>query len=206
MRLTLAFLLTFFSLLVLAEPQAEQSTEQADVATPYITMETTMGDIILELNPSKAPITVANFLEYAQNGYYDGTLFHRVIPDFMIQAGGFFTPSMIRKATREPIKNEADNGLFNNRGTIAMARTAAVDSATSQFFINVKNNHFLNHGFRDFGYAVFGKVIAGMEVVDAIGMVETTRKSGHQNVPVEPVTIERVTVSYDKPKLNQKAQ
>lgn len=206
MRLTLAFLLTFFSLFVVAEPQAEQSTEQADVATPYITMETTMGDIILELNPSKAPITVANFLEYAQDGYYDGTLFHRVIPDFMIQAGGFFTPSMIRKATKEPIKNEADNGLFNNRGTIAMARTAAVDSATSQFFINVKNNHFLNHGFRDFGYAVFGKVIAGMEVVDAIGMVETTRKSGHQNVPVEPVTIERVTVSYDKPKLNQKAQ
>ncbi|EAT13930.1 peptidylprolyl isomerase [Bermanella marisrubri] len=199
MRLILAFLLSMFSFAVMAESQSEPSAEQADVATPYVTMKTNMGDIILELNPAKAPISVANFLEYAQNGYYDGTLFHRVIPDFMIQAGGFFTPSMIRKATNEPIKNEADNGLFNNRGTIAMARTAAVDSATSQFFINVKNNHFLNHGFRDFGYAVFGKVISGIEVVDAISTVETTRKSGHQNVPVEPVAIESVTVSYDKP-------
>jgi len=170
----------------------------AEIDTPYVTLKTNQGDIVLELNPEKAPISVANFLKYANDGYYNGVIFHRVIKDFMIQTGGF-TKNMVRKATQEPIKNEADNGLFNNRGTIAMARTAEVDSATSQFFINLKNNHFLNNGYRDFGYAVFGKVISGMDVVDAIAQLPTGMTNGMRDVPVEPVIIESVTVSKTKP-------
>ena len=149
-----------------------------------VLISTSSGDIKLELYEKKAPITVANFLSYASDGFYDGTIFHRVINNFMIQGGGF-TADMKQKPTKPPIKNEADNGLKNERGTIAMARTAVVDSATSQFFINHKDNAFLDNGARDFGYAVFGKVVDGMEVVDKIAAVRT--KAG--DVPVETVTI-----------------
>jgi peptidyl-prolyl cis-trans isomerase A (cyclophilin A) len=160
----------------------------------YATMKTNKGDIVLKLNEDKAPVSVKNFVRYAEEGFYNGTIYHRVIPDFMIQGGGF-TAKMVQKATHEQIKNEADNGLFNNRGTIAMARTADVNSATSQFFINVKNNYFLNNGFRDFGYAVFGEVIKGMDVVDAIAGVETGSQGGMGDVPMEPVVILSVTIS-----------
>ena len=134
-----------------------------------------------------------NFLQYAADGHYDGTIFHRVIKGFMVQGGGF-TADMEQKQTRAPIKNEANNGLSNERGTLAMARTMVVDSATSQFFINLKDNDFLDHGTRDFGYAVFGRVAAGMDVVDAIAAVPTGNRGGHQDVPVEAVTITGVTI------------
>ena len=147
-----------------------------------------LGNITIELDAEKAPVTVANFLEYVNKGHYDGTIFHRVIPGFMIQGGGF-VPGMDQKPTAAEIKNEADNGLRNDRGTIAMARTQAVDSAASPFFINHKDNGFLNHGGRDFGYAVFGKVVRGMDVVDRIAKVRTGNRGMHQNVPVEPVLI-----------------
>lgn len=174
------------------------TTIGAEIAKPYVTLKTNMGDIVLELDPLAAPITVANFLNYANEGFYSGVIFHRVIQDFMIQTGGF-TINMDRKAPKASIKNEANNGLFNNRGTIAMARTAQVDSATSQFFVNVKNNHFLNHGFRDYGYAVFGKVAFGMDVVDGISLTQTTYKHGMQNMPVEQVVISEAIVSYEQP-------
>lgn len=179
---------------------AEQTpqTMSADIAKPYATLVTNQGNIILELLPEKAPISVANFLSYANEGFYNGVIFHRVIKDFMIQTGGF-TKNMVRKAVKAPIKNEANNGLFNNRGTVAMARTTQVDSATSQFFINVKNNYFLNNGYRDFGYAVFANVISGMEVVDAISQLPTGRSQGMSDVPVEPIIIEEVKISYTKP-------
>jgi peptidyl-prolyl cis-trans isomerase B (cyclophilin B) len=155
-----------------------------------------MGSITLELDDAKAPVTVANFLDYAKAGHYDGTIFHRVIDGFMIQGGGF-TKAMDQKPTKAPIKNEAANGLLNKRGTIAMARTMVVDSATSQFFINLVDNDFLN--FRAptpqfFGYAVFGKVTDGMDVVDKIAKVKTGNSGMHQNVPEEPVVIKKVHV------------
>ena len=161
-----------------------------------VTIETTLGTISLELDDNKAPATVANFAKYAKDGHYDGTIFHRVIDGFMIQGGGF-TKDMNQKATREPIRNEAMNGLKNKRGTIAMARTMVVDSATSQFFINLVDNDFLD--FRSstpqgFGYAVFGSVTSGMDVVDAIAKVKTGSVGPHQNVPDTPVVIKKVTV------------
>jgi len=161
------------------------------------TIETTMGAITLELDEAKAPATVANFAQYAKDGHYDGTIFHRVIDGFMIQGGGF-TRDMNQKKTREPVRNEAMNGLKNKRGTIAMARTMVVDSATSQFFINLVDNDFLDFRMptpQGFGYAVFGKVTAGMEVVDAIAKVKTGSAGPHQNVPETPVVIRKVTVS-----------
>ena len=160
------------------------------------TIETTMGTISLELDEAKAPATVKNFVEYANSGHYDGTIFHRVIDGFMIQGGGF-TKSMDQKPTREPIMNEAMNGLKNLRGTIAMARTMVVDSATSQFFINLVDNAFLdftNPTPQGFGYAVFGKVTDGMDVVDAIAKVKTGFSGPHQNVPEEPVVIRKVKI------------
>jgi peptidyl-prolyl cis-trans isomerase A (cyclophilin A) len=163
-----------------------------------VTFVTNKGDFVLELNPTRAPITVANFLDYANSGYYNGTVFHRVIKDFMIQGGGF-TADMVKKPTNEEIKNEANNGLFNNRGTVAMARTAKVDSASSQFFVNIKNNHFLNNGYRDFGYAVFGKIVSGMELLDTLSLTETSRKNGMSDVPVDPIIVKDVKVSYEKP-------
>ena len=153
-----------------------------------IILSTSMGDITVELDAAKAPISVKNFLAYAESGFYDGTIFHRVIPDFMVQCGGF-TPDMAQKQTKPPIKNEANNGLSNEPYTLAMARTSDVDSATSQFFINLADNVFLDHGKRDFGYAVFGKVVKGTEVVDKIGSVKTGRSGGHGDVPVTPVII-----------------
>ena len=163
---------------------------------PKITFETTKGKIVLQLDQKKAPITVDNFLEYVKSGHYDGTVFHRVIKGFMIQGGGF-TSDMQQKPVNDPIKNEADNGLKNERGTIAMARTPNPHSATAQFFINTVDNHFLDHKSKDmqgWGYAVFGKVIEGMEVVDTIAGVKTGTKGGHQDVPIEPVVILKATV------------
>ena len=163
------------------------------------TIETSMGSITVELDDEKAPITVKNFLDYAASGHYDGTIFHRVIDGFMIQGGGF-TKAMDQKPTKAPIKNEASNGLANKRGTIAMARTMVVDSATSQFFINLVDNDFLN--FRAptpqyYGYAVFGKVTDGMDVVDKIAKVKTGFAGPHQNVPEEPIVIKKVHVAAE---------
>ena len=158
-----------------------------------ITIKTNHGDISVELFDDKAPISCENFRQYAQDGHFNGTVFHRVIPNFMIQGGGM-DESMTSKPTREPIKNEADNGVSNKRGTLAMARTMVVDSATSQFFINLRDNDFLDHGTRDFGYAVFGKVTDGMDVVDTIAAVPTGNRGGHQDVPVDPVEIIEVTI------------
>ena len=163
-------------------------TKQKSAVHPEVILKTTLGDIVIELYPEKAPITVKNFLAYVDDGFYNGTIFHRVIPGFMIQGGGM-TKDMKQKETRPPIKNEADNGLGNKRGTIAMARTSDINSATSQFFINLKDNSFLDHGARGFGYAVFGKVVKGMDVVDKISAVKTGNRGMYQNVPVEPVVI-----------------
>jgi peptidyl-prolyl cis-trans isomerase A (cyclophilin A) len=165
------------------------AAENAAAGTnPVVVISTNMGDITVELHQAKAPVSVKNFLGYAESGFYTDTVFHRVIPGFMIQGGGF-TEEMVQKSTRPAIKNEAQNGLSNKRGTLAMARTSVVDSATSQFFINVSDNTFLDHGVRDFGYAVFGTVITGMDIVDAIAKTKTGRKAGHPNVPVQPVII-----------------
>ena len=187
--LALAFSLS--QTLVFAGEEAKPESAEIDTnKTVQVSMETSMGTIELELNGEKAPLSVANFVNYAQTGFYNDTIFHRVINNFMVQGGGF-TKDMRRKTTLPAIKNEAKNGLKNDRGTIAMARTSVVDSATSQFFINHKNNGFLNHGGRDYGYAVFGKVTKGMDVVDNIAKVPTARG----DVPVETVAILKVTVS-----------
>jgi peptidyl-prolyl cis-trans isomerase A (cyclophilin A) len=160
---------------------------------PQVILKTTLGDITIELYPEKAPITVDNFLKYVNDGYYDGVVFHRVIPDFMIQTGGF-TVDGKQKETRAPIKNEANNGLKNETGTIAMARTGVIDSATSQFFINAKDNAFLNNGARDFGYCVFGKVISGLDVVKKIEATPTANKKGMADWPIENVIITKAEV------------
>ena len=173
---------------VILLPGCAAASENDKETSPVVILDTSLGKIKLELDAEKAPITVENFLAYVDDGFYDGTVFHRVIPGFMIQGGGM-TADMGQKQTRGPIQNEADNGLENGRGTVAMARTAAKDSATSQFFINLKDNAFLNHGARDFGYAVFGRVVEGMDVVDKIAAVPTANSGMHQNVPVEPVLI-----------------
>ena len=156
-----------------------------------ITISTNCGDIVVELFDQSAPITCENFRQYIADGFFDGTIFHRIIPNFMIQGGGF-DADMSQKDTRDPIRNEADNGQKNLRGTLAMALTQVVDSATAQFFINLRDNNFLNHGGRDIGYTVFGKVTAGMDIVDAIANVPTSNHAGHSDVPVEPVVIESV--------------
>ena len=158
-----------------------------------ITIKTSHGDIKVELFEEKAPISCENFRQYVTDGHFSDTIFHRVIPNFMIQGGGM-DGNMSSKPTRAPIKNEADNGEANARGTLAMARTGVVDSATSQFFINLSNNDFLNHSTRDFGYAVFGQVSDGMDVVDTIAAVATGSQGGHQDVPVDAVTILEVTI------------
>ena len=162
----------------------------AESANPQVRLRTSMGEIVVELYAKEAPISVANFLEYVNGKFYDGTIFHRVIPGFMVQCGGMDKDMNEKDNKRAPIKNEADNGLKNLRGTLAMARTMEVDSATSQFFINLKDNEFLDHGFRDFGYAVFGKVVSGMEVVDKIAQVPTGSHGFHQDVPRTAITID----------------
>ena len=163
---------------------------------PVVTMSTNMGDIRIELNSDKAPITTKNFLAYVNDGHFDGLIFHRVIPGFMIQGGGFDS-KMSQRPTKSPIKNEAHNGLKNVKGSIAMARTDVVDSATAQFFINVKDNDFLDHKNTSpggYGYAVFGEVIEGMDIVHTIEKVKTGNRGMHQDVPVEAVVINSVKV------------
>jgi len=170
---------------------------QPSADSVMVKLETSKGDIVLELNKKAAPVTVANFLTYVKEGFYDGTIFHRVIPNFMVQGGGF-GPDMVQKKTHPPIVNEANNGLKNDRGTIAMARTNNPDSATSQFFINHKDSTFLNYaGKSKPGYAVFGKVVEGMDVVDAIAAVKTTRKGRFSDVPAEPVMIKSAKIMSD---------
>ena len=177
--------------LVLAGAAFAQSSE----AAPRVKLSTSMGDIVVELAPEKAPKTVQNFLQYVKDKHYDGTIFHRVIDGFMIQGGGF-TSDLAQRPTREPIPLEASNGLKNDSYTIAMARTGNPNSATSQFFINVKNNDGLNAPSPDgYGYAVFGKVVAGKDVVDKIRAVPTGTKNGMQNVPVVPVVIQSATLA-----------
>ena len=164
-------------------------------SNPVVVMETSVGTIRIELRPDLTPVTVENFLRYVSNGYYDGLIFHRVISGFMIQGGGFDS-DMVQKSTYDPIKNEADTGVSNARGTIAMARTGVVDSATSQFFINLVNNErldFQNSSPSGYGYAAFGRVIEGMEIVDQIARAVTGSQRGYQNVPLEPILINSVT-------------
>ncbi len=180
----IATLLLFTVLLAALAAGAQQR------GNPMVTLETNRGDIHIELFAEQAPASVNNFLRYVDDAHFDGTIFHRVIPGFMIQGGGF-EPDMTQKPVRAPIVNEADNGLKNLSGTVAMARTNVVNSATAQFFINLGDNDFLNHGQRDFGYAVFGRVSAGMEVVNAIAATPTGRKNGHADVPLETIRIER---------------
>jgi peptidyl-prolyl cis-trans isomerase A (cyclophilin A) len=156
-----------------------------------IRFETTLGDFTIEMFEDKAPISVANFQAYVDEGFLDGTIFHRIVPGFVIQGGGF-TEDMSQKRNKAPIKNEADNGLKNLRGTLSMARTNDINSATSQFFVNLKDNDFLDHSRANFGYAVFAKVTEGMDVVDKIAAVETGRKRGFDDVPVEAVVMKSV--------------
>jgi len=188
--------LVFIATLIIMMTTPNATASEKKKKNPEITLETTKGKIVLLLDAKKAPITVSNFQEYVKSGHYDGTIFHRVIQGFMIQGGGFAS-DMRQKSVNAPIKNEADNGLKNERGTIAMARTPDPHSATAQFFINTVDNRFLDHKSKDmqgWGYAVFGKVIEGMEVVDTIASVKTGIKGGHQDVPVEPVVILKATV------------
>jgi peptidyl-prolyl cis-trans isomerase B (cyclophilin B) len=171
--------------------------ETTESKNPVVTMSTNMGDIRIELDAANAPVTTQNFLEYVNDGFYNGLIFHRVIQGFMIQGGGFDS-QMKQKKTKAPIKNEATNGLKNKLGSIAMARTNVVDSATAQFFINVKDNEFLNHRNTSpdaFGYAVFGQVIEGLDVVQKIERVKTGSRGGHQDVPIEAVTINSITIA-----------
>ena len=175
---------------------AADTGEKTQPANPVVLMKTNMGDIKIELWPGKTPETVKNFLRYVDEGFYNGTIFHRVIDNFMIQGGGF-TPDMKQKPTHDPIKNEASAELKNDRGTIAMARTMVVDSATAQFFINVVDNPNLDHKSdtpQGFGYAVFGKVVAGMDIVDKIKGVATSNSGMFQNVPEKPMVIESVNL------------
>ena len=173
---------------------AAQTPAPAAKPNPRVTLDTSKGKIVVELFPDKAPLTVANFLQYVKSGFYDGVIFHRVIPDFMVQTGGF-TPAMEQKPTKGQVKNESDNGLRNERGTLAMARLSAPHTASSQFFINLKDNRSLDHSPRGWGYTVFGKVVEGIGVVDAIATVRTTTKGQHGDVPVEPVTIKKASVA-----------
>jgi len=156
-----------------------------------IRFETTLGDFTIELLEKDAPLSVANFLRYIDDGFFDGTIFHRIVPGFVIQGGGF-TEDMTQKRTQPPVKNEADNGLKNKRGTLSMARTNDINSATSQFFVNLKDNDFLDHSRGNFGYAVFARVIEGMDVVDKIAAVETGRRRGFDDVPVDAVIMKSV--------------
>jgi len=196
-RFALALALLAFVATVFAIPTgAEKMKNPKD---PVVVIVTSMGDMEVELYKNEAPITVQNFMWYVKNDFYNGLIFHRVIDNFMIQGGGF-TPAMKKKAGNDEIENEATNGLKNDKYTLAMARTPAVHSATSEFFINSKDNGFLDHKNttqQGFGYCVFGKVIAGQDVVDKISKVKTTTKNGMQDVPVEPVVIEKIYLKGD---------
>ena len=185
-----------------AVPAAQDAAPQPAPGNPIVQISTTFGDITAELFKDRAPVSVENFLQYAREGFYDGTLFHRVVPGFMIQGGGFL-PGMVEKTTRPPILNEAANGLHHVRGTLGMARTQALRSATSQFFINVADNRSrLDHrGYsrEDFGYAVFGRVLTGMDVADRIAAVKTGTAGPHADVPVDDVVIKSVKVLSPAP-------
>jgi cyclophilin family peptidyl-prolyl cis-trans isomerase len=192
-RITLATLVAAFALPLAAAEPAKSCESALKGKTMKVKLTTSMGPITLELDKEKAPLSAANFAKYVDSGHYNGTIFHRVIDGFMIQGGGF-TKDMNQKPSQAPIKNEATNGLKNDKYTVAMARTNVVDSATAQFFINVKDNDFLNHtapNDRGYGYAVFGKVVEGKEVVDKIAKVATSNAGPHQNVPTTPVVIEK---------------
>lgn len=174
--------------------QAQAPLQPANPANPIVVLETSLGDIVIELRQDRAPVSVQNFLAYARSGHYDGTIFHRVLKGFMIQGGGY-TPDLESRPTRPPIRNEATNGLRNLRGTVAMARSSAVRSATAEFFINVEDNSKLNHrGLTPdmYGYAVFGRVLEGMDGVDRMAAVAVKPVDGHEAVPVEPIVIRRV--------------
>ncbi len=175
-----------------ADAEAPAVAKEKETTMPRVKLSTTMGDIVLELNEEAAPLTVANFLRYVDDGFYDGTIFHRVISDFMVQGGGF-TTAFVQKPVRASVRNEADNRLKNERGTVAMARTSEVHSATAQFFINVKDNAMLNYRApnpQGYGYCVFGRVVEGMDVVDKIRAVATMTRGPHQDVPREDVVIQ----------------
>ncbi len=175
---------------------ATQSNGEKMATNPQVKIETTLGDITLELDAANAPISTENFISYVKDGHYDGTIFHRVIPNFMVQGGGM-NPDMSEKKSKASIKNEANNGLKNDKGTVAMARTNDPHSASAQFFINVKDNDFLNFRSEDmqgWGYAVFGKVVAGMDVVDKIEKVQTGDRDFHQDVPQDDVILNKVTI------------
>lgn len=189
----------FLAVLVLSVP--------AD-AGPRARVETSMGTFVLELDAEKAPATVDNFVSYAEEGFYDGTIFHRVIPGFMVQGGGF-TADMTKKDTKAPIRNEANNGVANSRGTVAMARTGDPHSATAQWFVNTVDNSFLNHtaeNARGWGYAVFGRVVEGMEVVDAISGVPTGVQNRMKDVPNEPVILEKVSIEKEETALEETSE
>ncbi|KAA1173924.1 peptidyl-prolyl cis-trans isomerase [Marinobacter salinexigens] len=188
-----ALLFAFIAMTLTSFARAESPDTAAEQALPEVRVVTSEGAFTLQLRPDVAPETVDNFLEYVNSGFYDGTVFHRVIPGFMVQGGGF-TGDMSRKTTRDPIRNEATRSLPNLRGTISMARTNAPHSATSQFFINVANNGFLDAGVRGAGYAVFGKVTEGMGVIDAIASKKTGMSNGMADVPVNTITIESMSV------------
>jgi cyclophilin family peptidyl-prolyl cis-trans isomerase len=185
----------FLLLGLLLQSPARSVPQQPAPGTPLVVIETSMGIITVELYKDQAPVSVANFLQYVRNGFYPGTVWHRVVPGYVIQGGGF-TADLAEKPTRPPIQNEATNGLSNRRGTVAMARTRTLRSATSQFYINLSDNPSLDHtGFSPevFGYAVFGRVIDGMDVVDRIGQVKTGIRDGMEDVPLEPVLIKNIT-------------
>ena len=192
----LVVLAAILSLILYPNFKGEKSMNQTSAGNPIVVIETTMGSITVELDAEHAPNTSQNFLAYVDDGYFVGTTFHRVIPNFMIQGGGITADMQDKPSKRAPIENEAGNGLRNDRGTLAMARTSDPHSATSQFFINHKDNDFLNftaETMQGWGYAVFGRVVDGMDVVDAIAQVPTGNKGGHQNVPLEPITITAVS-------------
>jgi peptidyl-prolyl cis-trans isomerase A (cyclophilin A) len=194
MRRGLSLLLAVVGLAVCSAQSDEKPAAPAAAPMgdhPVVTVTTSLGRFDLELDAKRAPATVENFLQYVDASFYDGTIFHRVIPGFMIQGGGF-DAAMTQKSTRAPIRNEAANGVKNEAGTIAMARTNDPNSATAQFFVNLVDNEFLNHGSRDFGYAVFGRVSSGMDVVQKIAAAPTGSRGGHQNVPLETVTIQSI--------------
>jgi peptidyl-prolyl cis-trans isomerase A (cyclophilin A) len=184
---------TLLLLAAQAPAPAATPTPAPPPAGPVVSLVTSLGEIRIALRPDKAPVTVENFLKYVKAGHYSGTIFHRVIPGFMVQGGGM-DAKMVEKPTRPPIRNEAKNGLRNSRGTVAMARTNDPNSATAQFFISVKDNHALDFGIRGAGYAVFGEVIEGMDVVDRIVAVRTGTRGGHQDVPETPIVIKSARV------------
>ena len=197
-NLSLSLIMTaILSLVIFTTTVKGEKTMNDEASTnPTVTIETSMGNITVELDAENAPNSTANFLAYVDDGYFAETTFHRVIPNFMIQGGGITADMSDKPSKHAPIKNEANNGLKNDRGTLAMARTNDPHSATSQFFINLKDNGFLNHSgenMQGWGYAVFGKVVEGMNIVDDIAAVQTGNKGGHQDVPLETITINKVT-------------